>query len=244
MKNKIYYLFLVVLFNLSCASTKYKESINEELLNNNQLEKLISSSDNFKTESYFVLGDTAPGHTDAGHDSNAKRKIIYNARLNLQVRNLDTTNQRLTEIAEKYKGYVQTIGTYFTVIRVEAKSLDAAITAVSSLGKVKSKSLTSNDVTNEYFDLKIRLENYQKSRKRYLELLEKAQTVEEILQVEKELERLNGEIDRLKGKIKRYNHLTQLATITVNLEQKKKLGILGAISVGLYKAIKWLFVRN
>lgn len=77
-----------------------------------------------------------------------------------------------------------------------------------------------------------------------MELLEKAQTVEEILKVEKELERLNGEIDQLKGKIKRYDHLTQLATITIHLEEKKKLGILGYISVGLYKAVKWLFVRN
>ena len=44
-------------------------------------------------------------------------------------------------------------------------------------------------------DLEIRLENAEKARNRYLELLDKAETVGEVLSVEKELERLNEKID-------------------------------------------------
>ena len=62
---------------------------------------------------------------------------------------------------------------------------------------MKYKSITGKDVTDEHYDLNIRLENAQLARDRYLELLNRAQTVDETLKVEKELERLNTELDLL-----------------------------------------------
>ncbi|NBC05864.1 MAG: DUF4349 domain-containing protein [Bacteroidetes bacterium] len=61
---------------------------------------------------------------------------------------------------------------------------------------------------------------------RYLELLDLAETVDEILKVGKELERLNETIDLLKGKMNRIDQLDAYATITVNLKERKKPGVL------------------
>ena len=74
--------------------------------------------------------------------------------------------------------------------------------------------------------------------------MEEAENVEAALKVEKELERLNEKIDLLKGKINRIDHLSEYSTISINYEQHKKPGILGYIGLGLYKGVKWLFVRN
>jgi hypothetical protein len=106
-----------------------------------------------------------------------------------------------------------------------------------------SKNVYGKDVTDEYFDNEIRLDNANKARQRYLELLQKAENVATTLLIEKELERLNVEIDSLKGKLERMNHLTDFSTIEIYLEQKEKLGILGYVFIGLYKGIEWLFVR-
>ena len=109
---------------------------------------------------------------------------------------------------------------------------------------MQNKNIVGQDVTEEYTDYKIRLENAEKARKRYLELLAKAEDVEATLKVEKELERLNETIDLLKGKMKRINHLSEYSTITVNLKEKKKPGLLGYIGIAIYHSVKWLFVRN
>ncbi|MBU1718111.1 MAG: DUF4349 domain-containing protein, partial [Bacteroidetes bacterium] len=93
-------------------------------------------------------------------------------------------------------------------------------------------------------DLNIRLENAEKARNRYLELLKLAATVEETLKVEKELERLNTEIDLLKGKLNRYSHLVDFSTIDVYVKQRKQPGPLGYIIKYLYKGVKFLFVIN
>lgn len=174
----------------------------------------------------------------------AERIMIYNASLTLSVRNTDSTNNHLARVAAKYEGYVLSMGTERSVIRVKAGRLNEALNSICTGGKLREKNVYSEDITHEYKDAKIRLENSMKARQRYLELLAKAENVEAALKVEKELERLNTEIDVLEGRLKRLEHLTEYSTITVNLEKKTRPGILGYVFVGLYKGVKWLFVRN
>ncbi len=173
-----------------------------------------------------------------------KRMILYNADVTLKVKNTDTTLSRLKSIAQKYDGYAMSLGNTYATIRVKASMLNLAIADIALLGKIEHKNIYGEDVTEEFYDANIRLDNANKARARYLELLAKAENVEAALKVEKELERLNGEIDLLEGKLNRLKHLEDYSTITVNIHQKKKLGILGYVSVGLYKGVKWLFVRG
>jgi hypothetical protein len=180
----------------------------------------------------------------AERQSEAKRKIVYNASLNLIVKIPDSTTSQLMSIAKRYNGYSQTAGTYYVVIRVQSQYLNQAIADIEKLGKTERKSVSGKDVTDEYLDLNIRLENATKARKRYLELLEKSQSVEEALKVEKELERLNTEIDLLKGKMNKLDHLSTYSTISVRIKEKVKPGVLGYIGIGLWSGVKWLFVRN
>ena len=173
-----------------------------------------------------------------------ERKILFSAILSLTVDMPDSANSHIEKIAKRYDGYVNEIGTFRTIIRVKSEGLNDAIDEISALGNVQSKNLSGQDVTEDYLDFKIRLENAEKSRERYLELLSQAENVEAALKVEKELERLNGTIDMLKGKMARIDHLTEFSTITVNLKEKKKPGPLGYIGIGLYRSVMWLFVRN
>ncbi len=171
-------------------------------------------------------------------------KILYSANLGLIVKDLDQTGDTLKKIAKEFNGYVSESGTYRTVIRVESQYLDQAIEAICSLGKVDRKRINGRDVTDQYLDYQIRLENAEKARVRYLELLNQAETVQAALLVEKELERLNETIDMLKGKMNRINHLDAYSTITISLKEHIKPGLLGYVGIGVYRSVKWLFVRN
>ena len=183
-------------------------------------------------------------HNYLNDEDDLPRKLIYQAFIGLVVQHPDTTNQRLVVIARENGGYILNLGNKKSVIRVQTEKLQEALTALTRLGKVKYRNVTGEDVTDQFTDYKIRLDNAYKTRKRYLELLEMARTVEETLRVEKELERLNMEIDTLEGKLNKLEHLSSYSTITVNMTEKAKLGILGYVGAGLFKAVKWLIVRN
>lgn len=173
-----------------------------------------------------------------------ERKLIYTGYLHLLVKNKDTTIKKIEQLTLASKGYVVETGSERIVVRVPNNNYQEALVAIRPLGKVTYENTQAQDVTEEYTDNELRLENAEKSRNRYLEILKEAKTVEEILLVEKELERLNILIESLKGRQNRLNELTKYATITITVKQKKKLGPLGFVFKGLYKGVEWLFVRG
>ena len=193
----------------------------------------------FETEKRISYSDL---NSKAGY-SGAKM-LVYNANIGITVKNSDSTIAQITRIAEEQKGYVVSKSNYQITIRIESEKLDGTVAQVSKLGKLTRKSVSTTDVSDNYADIKIRLDNAEKARTRYLELLAKAENVEAALKVEKELERLNTEIDQLRGQMIKMEHDVRFSTLTVNVNQKQKLGPLGYLFVGIGKGIGWLFVRG
>ncbi|MFT5617210.1 MAG: vacuolar-type H+-ATPase subunit D/Vma8 [Arenicella sp.] len=172
------------------------------------------------------------------------RLVIKNASITLVVKEVDNIYTKLEEISSTYEGYISSSSNSYATIRVKSESLESALEKVALLGKVKDKSIRTQDVTASYTDSKIRMENAEKARKRYLELLQKATKVSEILPLEKEIERLTGEIERMKGQLNLFDNQIAYSTINISWQKKTKPGPIGYVFVGLFKAVKVLFVRN
>lgn len=234
---------ITVFFMSSCTATEksYSKHRSSAAWSNVEMES-GKQSDMLLSEEYGrpANGDKA----ENPYQDVQKRIVLYDASLNMVVKEPDSVNHQLESIAEKYDGYVQVLGNYTSIIRVKSTQLKAAVDEISAFGKLKSKSISGQDVTEAYIDVSIRLENARKARERYLELLAKAENVEAALKVEVELERLNGEIESMQGRLNRFDHLSEYSTITVYMDKKVKPGVLGYIGIGLYKGIRWLFVRG
>jgi hypothetical protein len=172
------------------------------------------------------------------------QKIVYTARLQLTVKNSDSASKQIMLLTKNNNGYVQTSNSYYLIVKIPSQGLNNMLTEIEKMGKLTHKDISAVDITDNYYDAITRLDNLEKARTRYLELLAKAQTVEEMLKVEKELERVNGEMEILKGQLTRMDNNVQYSTITVYLKEKVKPGILGYPFVWLYKGVSWLFVRN
>lgn len=241
--KKIILLVVLALFIASC-STHSRYGIKRGNNYRSPSYSKVSHRDMLSAATGWAGNDEYKAGADKEPDQPINRVVIYNANIGLAVKNADTVNANLSRIAERYKGYALTLGNEYSVIRVKSQLLKEAVVEVGKLGKVKYKRISGEDVTDDYQDSEIRLDNAKKARQRYLELLAKAENVQAALMVEKELERLNKEIDQLEGHLKRLDHLSEFSTITVNLDKKVKPGILGYIGMGLYYSVKWLFVRN
>jgi len=173
-----------------------------------------------------------------------EQMIVYNASMEIAVKNTDTASSRVVAIAKKYDGYVVSVSDNYTSIRVKSEHLNSALTEIETLGKVRYKNISGEDVTMKYNNLNIRLDNANKARQRYLELLAKAEDVKAALEVEKELERLNKEIDLLEMEIRNMDQQVKYSFINVSIQERKQPGVLGYVFIGLYKSVKWLFVWN
>ncbi|MEM4297881.1 MAG: DUF4349 domain-containing protein [Nitrososphaerota archaeon] len=154
-----------------------------------------------------------------------ERMIIYSARLWLEVDDISRTMEEISSLARSMGGYV--VGSWTSIldskksgtisIRVPKDNFHLAINTIESMGKLKEKSTSSDDVTEQYIDLKARLGNLQVQEETLRNVLRKAETVRDILDVYKELERVRGEIESLTGKLNYLERSVEMSLITVNL---------------------------
>jgi len=171
----------------------------------------------------------APTYAEVRKDQSTpqERVVIYNAQLSLEANDIQGTLQKIRALAEGYGGYVASSSrsTYGIqaradiAIRVPKDKFQAAIQQIETYGKVLDEGTTSEDITQQYIDLKARLNNMQRQEERLHEILDMAKTVDEILRVESELERVRGEIDSLQGQINYLEGNVEMSLISVTLTE-------------------------
>jgi len=174
-----------------------------------------------------------------------ERKIVRDGSLTLEVRNetlIPAVLRGIHETTAKLGGYVASESTHGIVIKVPSSHLDDAVGALGSLATITKRELTARDVTSDYVDLRIRIDNARRLQERLKELLGQTADVARILEIEKELARVTEELERLEGQMRLMNNQTTFATLTISVEESVSPGPVGWVFVGLYKGVKWLFV--
>jgi len=171
--------------------------------------------------------------TDESGTSDIDRKIVKTGYITLEVNDITEAIASVTRVAEELDGYVVSSNesgdkdiTYGRIsIRVPSDRFDEAFDKLRKLAiKVTNKRTDSQDVTEEYTDLQAQLRNLEATEAQYLELLKKAEKVEDIVAVQRELSNVRGQIERVKGRILYLERTSDMALIDVNLQKTKPIG--------------------
>ena len=156
--------------------------------------------------------------------------IIKTATVSLEVPDgdLQETLQNASSTAEKYGGFVVTTRitdskedpTGALVARVPATRFGDALSDLQDLGKVRSESVSGQDVTQEFIDLQARLRNFVAQEEVLLRLMKEAQNVTDTIRVQNELQRVQLEVERLRGRITYLEDQTALSTIELRVAEE------------------------
>ena len=128
--------------------------------------------------------------------------------MQLVVTDIAASLDQISNLAKRFEGWVVSsdrslIHRGAIAIRVPSDQLDDVILLLRGMAEeVESEISTSEDVTDEYVDIQSRLTNQQATESALLRLLDRAETVEEALNVQRELSKVQQEIERMEGRIK------------------------------------------
>ena len=160
----------------------------------------------------------------------ANRKVIETAQVTLESRDLPATETKVFELLAKRQGKVDSSnvtldgngrrnGSY--TLRIPAGQLREYVNELANLQDVvvRQRSISAQDVTEEFIDISARLENMQRHEVRLREILAKANTVEEILKVEKELAAARGQIESATARIKALSGRIDFSTVTLRISE-------------------------
>lgn len=156
-----------------------------------------------------------------------ERMIVRNGQMSVVVKDVTQARDGIAQLAVRFEGYVvssQISGEEqgmrgWISFRVPDKRFEEALTEIRKLAtRVKSDSTNSQDVTEEYVDLKSRLKNAEATESQYLALLQKATSVEDTLKIYDSLSRVRSEIEQIKGRMQYLERTSAMSLITVQLE--------------------------
>lgn len=187
-------------------------------------------SENARNPVPTIVPTYAPGYTG---DSGTDQKIIRTAGLNLEVDNVTMILEPLKIIAASHGGYIgsMSVNTQYgnrlyavLTMRVPSREFDSTISAIKALGTVRSESLSADDVSEEYVDLQARRAALANQITQYNRIMERAENVSEILEVQVQIERVQIELDRIDGRIKYLDNRVDYGTITVTIQEPEPVG--------------------
>ena len=163
------------------------------------------------------------------------RRVMRSADLRLDVDDVDAAGNEVVRLTAAAGGFVLSSSRTWYQVKVPAQALDASLATFEQLGDVTHRALTGEDVTAEYVDLEVRLKNAHAARDSYAQLLQKAENVEEVLQVEQALREVQERIELLEGRRKFLDEHLALSDVTITLRERRTPGPLQI----LWNAIVW-----
>ena len=158
-------------------------------------------------------------------------RVIRTADLSLRVEDgkFNDAFERASSVAAELGGFVASSSTLEgsedrgrlasgrIVVRIPSESFDDALKRFRDLGEVVDESQEGTDVSAEFLDLEGRLKHLRSQEAFFLRLIDEAETISDLIQIQGQLSNVQLQIEQIQGRINFLKDRTDFATISVSL---------------------------
>jgi len=188
-------------------------------------------------EEEAMMGEAGVTST-TGIDSVAdtSQKLIKTVGIHMETKEFDTLLENVKIQVEALGGYIESSdisgnsyynqnGTRYAylTLRIPVDCLDGFVTLAEELGNVTSKWESVEDITLQYVDVKSHKEALQTEQERLLELLEKAESMEDIITIESRLSQVRYELQSYESTLRTYDNKVNYSTVTLDIREVERV---------------------
>ncbi|HQF57510.1 MAG TPA: DUF4349 domain-containing protein [Candidatus Magasanikbacteria bacterium] len=207
------------------TKTKSSSLISQNLMLKNGI-AVGRNSDSYKTiqsvasDSIMVTEESIKSSVNKN-----ERMIIKTGSLSMVVKDVNEVIVGITKYATDNGGFVVYSNIYKSgiaptgevTVRIPVNVFDTGIDEIKKMGEIKSESVNGQDVTEEYVDLDLQLKNLRAAENQFLQIMNRAVKIEDVLAVQRELTNVRGQIESIQGRMKYLSQSVELSTLTVYL---------------------------
>jgi hypothetical protein len=157
-------------------------------------------------------------------------RIVRTAKVDLEVGKgtLDETIDRATDVVTRGEGtYVgsstsvpgQGPASGEVTFRVPVDAFEAILRELKGLGTYRGERSSTEDVTNQYVDLRGQLTAWRAQERVYLRLLGRARSIGDVIAVQNQLQQVQSNIERLQGQVNHLEDQSSFSTIVLDLTE-------------------------
>lgn len=171
------------------------------------------------------------------------RKLIRTASLTIRTAQYDADLDALTQLVKNVGGYIES--TYQSgdrengstrsssmTLRIPSEKLDEFLNGLDGVGRVVDRSESSTDMTVQYADNEARLATLRAKMERLNELLEKAETVEDLISIESAIADTQYAIDSYETRQRTIDRQVDMSEVDIYLREDSPVETTSEMSLG------------
>lgn len=208
------------------SSDNYSASKMASLSSSDNAVESVDSVTSYDTAS---AGDGGVSETNPAVEEESKK--IYTGSLEMETTAFSSAYNSIRQAAENNDGWLEsdytgTSGMDSTsyaslTIRVPVENFDALMEGLEGIENVTitSKNISTEDVSEDYYDIEGRLDNAKEKLKNLQKLSEEAENVSDMLTIEDSISDVQYTIEYLQGQINHYDSRISYSTVSVRLDE-------------------------
>lgn len=184
---------------------------------------------------YSATAQSASGEAPQSQQT-TEEKIIKTVDLSIQTKEYEAYIAALTANVAKLGGYIENstnyMGSYYSsnsnrsstyVVRIPADKLEEFLAGAEEKGKITQKTENQENVTLEYVDLESRISAYKTERTTLTGLLEKAESLEDVLSIQERLSEVNYQIETYTAQMRVLENRIGYSTVTLDINEVERV---------------------
>ncbi len=184
--------------------------------------KSFASNEMVMSDAMYEYEESTSYDDSSLQNTEYERKLIRTGNVTLEVKTVSDAEEKITAWAKSLGGYITNANTWenganFTV-RVPSERFDYAMAQAGEFGRVTNRSVNSQDVSDNYYDLQSRLETKYVLRDKLTGYLNQAKDIKDLLEIERQLNSVLEDIDSTEGRFKRLSGQIDYSTIYINMQ--------------------------
>lgn len=239
MKKKISILLALIMLVSLCACGSTSEDMSVAVTADEPAEMYYEAMDAERggiAMSNYSVAEAATGTNSSDLPEDSPEKIIYSADATVETIAFEDTLSKVAALVDEYDGWIQSSSVnganYYNTargrvsyrsasytMRIPSEHFDKLMTSLSTLGNVPYTHTYTENVTSQYYDTQARLTAYSTQEARLLEMMELAETVEDVITIEEKLTELRYQIEALQSTLNNWDRKVSYSTVNLSIEE-------------------------
>ena len=153
-------------------------------------------------------------------ETTQERKIIKTGSLSYEVKNLSETEEKIAAWLEGFGGYIADTwsnrNNMNVTVKVPSSSFEDAMNSTGDFGELLSRSISTEDVSENYYDLETRLETRKILQEKLESYLAGAKSISDLLEIERQLNDVTSELESMEKQFRRLSNQIDFSTISIS----------------------------
>jgi hypothetical protein len=240
--------FAIVFFTRKNAPSNNEASVMRDTLLPFESENIRSFEDHIDPETVSSAPIEQPSitvkNTDAGLSTTitkedaiaheVDKRVIKTGEMNMRVNSIEIAIDQIKNIARTHGGdevssdFSKSTGRKqgYIIVKIPVEKYTETFEAIKDIAPlVTHESSRAQDVTAQFIDLESRIKNKKEHESRLRTFFDRAEDVDELIQIERELARVRTEIEQMEGQLNYLKDQTQFSTIHITLLEDENIVI-------------------